>query len=101
MPKIVSMQLLDRVFHNDTSLDFFIVASSIASVIGFSGQSNYSAANEFITGLVYNRRRQGLAGSAISIPGVLSLKYAANQAGFEFDYFESIRYINISEEDLH
>ena len=100
-PKIVGTQLLDRVFHDDTSLDFFIVASSIASVIGFSGQSNYSAANEFMTGLVHNRRRRGLAGSAMSIPGVLGLGYAANQAGFEFDYFESIGYINISEEDLH
>ena len=100
-PKVVGTQLLDRLFHSDTSLDFFIVASSIASVIGFAGQSNYSAANEFMTGLVHQRRRRGVAGSAMSIPGVLGLGYAANQAGFDFDYFQRIGYINISEEDLH
>ncbi len=100
-PKVIGTQNLDRLFHSDTSLDFFIVASSIASVIGFAGQSNYSAANEFMTGLVHQRRRRGVAGSAMSIPGVLGLGYAANQAGFDFDYFQRIGYINISEEDLH
>ncbi|KAK3299648.1 polyketide synthase [Chaetomium fimeti] len=99
-PKITGTILLDQVF-GTTPLDFFIVASSIASVIGFAGQSNYSAANEFMTGLVRQRRARGLVGSAMSIPGVLGLGYAANQAGFDFDYFRSIGYVNIAEEDLH
>ncbi|KAI9154717.1 polyketide synthase-1 [Paramyrothecium foliicola] len=100
-PKVVGTQLLDELFYDDPSLDFFIVASSIASVIGFSGQSNYSAANQFMTGLVHQRRKRGVVGSTMSIPGVLGLGYAANQANFDFDYFQSIGYINISEQDLH
>ncbi|KAK3995851.1 hypothetical protein QBC44DRAFT_388103 [Cladorrhinum sp. PSN332] len=100
-PKVIGTQLLDQLFYDDTSLDFFIVTSSIASVIGFSGQSNYAAANEFMTGLIRDRRRRGVVGSSISIPGVLGVGVAANEAAFDFEYFQSIGYINISEEDLH
>ena len=61
-PKVIGTQLLDEAFHEDTSLDFFVVASSIASIIGWLGQSNYSAANEYMTSLVANRRRRGVPG---------------------------------------
>lgn len=33
-PKVLGTQLLDQAFRDDTSLDFFIVTSSIASIIG-------------------------------------------------------------------
>ncbi|KFA81700.1 hypothetical protein S40288_08093 [Stachybotrys chartarum IBT 40288] len=98
-PKVVGFELLDELFY-DTSLDFFAIASSVASVIGFSGQSNYAAASLFMTGLMHNRRKRGVAGSSISIPGVLGLGVAANAANFDFEYFQSIGYINISEVDL-
>lgn len=101
-PKVIGTQLLDELFSN-TPLDFFIVTTSITAVIGWSGQSNYSAANEFMTALVRNRRdRRGLAGSAINIPAVKGVGYAAQEEnGFDFEYFDSLGYINVSEEDLH
>ncbi|CAG8224295.1 unnamed protein product [Penicillium salamii] len=98
-PKVLGTQLLDEAFHN-TGLDFFIVASSISSVIGWSGQSNYSAANEFMTSLVNKRRKRGVAGSTMNIPAVLGVGYAAHSETFDFDYFQSLGYINISEHDL-
>lgn len=61
-PKVIGTQLLDEAFGDASSLDFFVVASSIASIIGWLGQSNYSAANEYMTSLVANRRRRGLPG---------------------------------------
>lgn len=102
-PKVLGTQLLDELFRDDKSLDFFIVATSIASVIGWTGQSNYSAANEFMTSLVNNRRdRRGVVGSAMNIPAVKGVGYAAQEEnGFDFEYFQSLGYINISEEDLH
>jgi acyl transferase domain-containing protein/SAM-dependent methyltransferase/NADP-dependent 3-hydroxy acid dehydrogenase YdfG len=100
-PKVLGTQLIDELFYDDISLDFFIVASSIASVIGWSGQSNYSAANEFMTSLVCKRRKRGVTGSVMSIPAVLGIGYAAHSETFDFDYFQSLGYINISEEDLH
>ncbi|OJJ97688.1 hypothetical protein ASPACDRAFT_108, partial [Aspergillus aculeatus ATCC 16872] len=99
-PKVRGTQLLDELFRTP-DLDFFVVASSIAAVIGWTGQSNYSAANEYMISLMHQRRRKhGLPGSAMSIPAVLGVGYAAHSDTFDFDYFASLGYINISEEDL-
>lgn len=100
-PKVLGTQLLDRAFHDDASLDFFIVTSSIASIIGWTGQSNYSAANEWMSSLVCNRRARGVPASTMNIPAVLGVGYAAHADNFDFDYFESLGHINICEEDLH
>jgi len=37
----------------------------------------------------------------MNIPAVAGVGYAAHADNFDFDYFESLGYINISEEDLH
>ncbi|CDZ78850.1 Polyketide synthase PksM [Legionella massiliensis] len=46
-------------------LDFFIVYSSISSVFGSNKESVYSATNSFLDGLISERRRLGLVGTAI------------------------------------
>lgn len=67
-PKITGTELLDELFYDDKSLEFFIVASSITSVIGWSGQSNYAAANDFMTSLVNQRRKRGVVGRPLTSP---------------------------------
>jgi hypothetical protein len=75
-PKVEGSVHLNDLFQENT-LDFFVFFSSIVSVIGRPGQSNYSAANAFMTSLAEQRRRRGLAASIIHIGPIYGIGYAA------------------------
>lgn len=100
-PKVLGTQLLDELFRTDKSLDFFICMSSIIVVHGFLGQSNYAAANAYMISLINQRRKRGLVGSAMDISAVVGIGYAAQEDNFNYDWFESIRYLTIGEDDLY
>ena len=57
-PKVEGAWLLHRLSH-DIPLDFFILFSSMTSIFGTPGQSNYAAANAFMDALAYMRRAEG------------------------------------------
>jgi NAD(P)-dependent dehydrogenase (short-subunit alcohol dehydrogenase family)/acyl carrier protein len=64
-PKAFGAIYLDRLTKND-DLDFFIVSSSVSSLLGSPGQANYSTANALLDGLVADRKARGLPATGIN-----------------------------------
>ncbi len=73
-PKVDGTNNLNELFGN-SPLDFFILFSSLACVIGNDGQSNYSAANMYMTAIAHQRKSRGLAGSVMDIGRVVGVGY--------------------------
>ena len=101
-PKVEGSIHLNDLFQENT-LDFFVFFSSIVSVIGRPGQSNYSAANAFMTSLAEQRRRRGLAASIIHIGPIYGIGYAAQleKPIYSRAAFRSTAMIPISERDFY
>lgn len=50
-----------------TDMDFFIMLSSVVSVIGNTGQANYSAGNSYLDALAHFRANKGLSATSLNI----------------------------------
>ncbi|XP_055894489.1 phenolphthiocerol/phthiocerol polyketide synthase subunit C-like isoform X2 [Biomphalaria glabrata] len=64
-PKVAgawNMHLLTK----DTHLDYFVMYSSVASVVGNFSQANYGTGNAFMDGLAFYRRSFNLSGQSIN-----------------------------------
>jgi NAD(P)-dependent dehydrogenase (short-subunit alcohol dehydrogenase family)/acyl carrier protein len=61
------------------SLDFFVLYSSAAALLGSPGQGNYAAANAFLDALAHERARRGLVSMSIQWGAFAEVGLAAAQ----------------------
>ncbi|KAH7322503.1 equisetin synthetase [Stachybotrys elegans] len=99
-PKVDGSRLLDEFFY-DAPLEFFIMFSSLTACLGNSGQSNYAAANMYMTSLAYQRRSRGVPGSVIDLSSLMGIGHVGRSETFDTDYFKSLGATSVSESDLH
>ncbi|MEG6511770.1 amino acid adenylation domain-containing protein [Desulforamulus ruminis] len=64
-PKVTGAWNLHRLTRN-VPLDYFVLFSSVVSLLGAPGQGNYAAANAFMDALAHHRRALGLPSLAVN-----------------------------------
>ncbi|RDL32698.1 Polyketide synthase-nonribosomal peptide synthetase [Venustampulla echinocandica] len=102
-PKVDGSELLDAAFGNE-ALDFFIMLSSSATVLGNIGQANYHVANLFMASLAAQRRSRGLPGSVVHVGHITDVGYivmARDRTAQLEEHFRTIRLMPLSETDVH
>ncbi|RYP81233.1 hypothetical protein DL769_002063 [Monosporascus sp. CRB-8-3] len=99
-PKVDGSRYLDELF-STPDLDYFVLFSSVGTIGGNRGQSNYHAANMFMTSLVSNRRARGLAASVIHVGMVLDVGYVARQDRKLFEHMRKQGFMPTSETEAH
>lgn len=99
-PKVQGSKNLDDLFFS-TDLEFFVLFSSIASIVGSKGQSNYGAANLFMHGLAHQRRNRGVAASVMDIAMLLGVGYVARSLDQYESQMKQYSYMAISEPEFH
>jgi malonyl CoA-acyl carrier protein transacylase len=77
-PKVQGAWNLHQLTKNQP-LDFFVLFSSVASLLGSPAQANHSAANAFLDGLAYYRQALGLPGLSINLGPVSQVGEAAER----------------------
>ncbi|KAL9113104.1 MAG: hypothetical protein Q9227_002716 [Pyrenula ochraceoflavens] len=66
-------------------LDFFVMLSSLAGVMGNPSQSNYASGNTFLDGLAHHRRSQGLAACTLNLGFIAGIGWAAENVKISED----------------
>lgn len=100
-PKMYGSIYLDRLFWNQP-LDFFILFSSVSCLFGNPGQANYCAANAYVCSLAAQRRKRGLAATALNIGAISGVGYMEREDRKALDLtIAKMALMRLSEEDVH
>ncbi|KAL5317090.1 hypothetical protein ACEPPN_014184 [Leptodophora sp. 'Broadleaf-Isolate-01'] len=97
-PKVLGALNLHNAL-KDTTLDFFVMTSSISAVLGNPGQSNYSAANSYLDSLAWHRNKHGLAATSLTLPMVLDVGVVSENENIELSLLRKGMY-GIDEKEM-
>ena len=81
------------------ALDFFVLYSSIASLLGGDGTANYVAGNRFLDALTTYRRNQGLPALTLGWGPLQRVGLLARNAGLS-DYLRSVGFVGMDHEPM-
>lgn len=99
-PKMYGSIYLDRLFWNQ-QLDFFILFSSVSCLFGNPGQANYCAANTYVCSLAAQRRKRGLAATALNIGAISGVGYMEREDRKALELtISKMALMRLSEEDV-
>ncbi|KAJ5924006.1 hypothetical protein N7466_008193 [Penicillium verhagenii] len=84
-----------------SGLDFFIMISSISSVMGNRGQANYAAANSFMDSLAHYRTARGERGTSLNMGVFLSAGAVAESSSLREDFASKLPFVPVTESELH
>lgn len=82
------------------NLDYFVVLSSAAGILGSRGQGAYAAANTFLDSFVQYRVRNGLPGISLDLTAVTDAGYLAENAERQEDIIRNFGSETVSEQEV-
>ncbi|XHG07920.1 hypothetical protein AWENTII_011051 [Aspergillus wentii] len=88
-------QLLPR------GLDFFVMLSSISSIMGNRGQANYAAANTYMDGLAHYRTAMGEKAVSLNLGFFLSAGVVKETAALQDRYASDLLFRPVAEPELY
>lgn len=104
-PKIQGTWNLHHALRNHTrsrsqsNLDFFVLFSSFAGIVGLRGQANYAAGNTFQDAFVQYRHAQGLSASVLDVGAVSDIGFVARRSDL-IGYFENLAQHFLTEQEV-
>ncbi|KAG5915216.1 Type I Iterative PKS [Claviceps capensis] len=97
--KISGTLHLDKALDNE-DVDFFVLLSSVAGIVGNRGQAAYSGANTFLDAFARYRRQRGLAAISLNLTAVEDVGYLASNASRKKEVLRNISGGSMSEKEV-